>query len=167
MMTHFDPYVYALYKFILFFINYNSIEIDIFLLILLAWLIYSYALCGIFEKAGFKAWYAFIPIYNQFITYQIIFGKQKGWLFFINYILLLAPILHIYIFPFDYILSIHIRYSMAKAYGKNTLFAIGFILLPFIFIFFLPENSEYSGPQPFFGWKPFDADTKEKMTQNN
>lgn len=141
--------------------GYDSYTDNLFILftiliLFIIWITYSYGLAKTFEKAGFEGWIAFIPVYNQFIKYQIIFGKQKGWLFLLRY-LIIFPIL----FPAHIIISIYTIHCLSKAYGKNFMFTIGFIFLPFIFIFFLPKYSGYLGPQPFFGWDPFDDDKKD------
>lgn len=78
----------------------------------------------IFTKAGREGWKAIIPIYNVYVLFEII--GYEGW----KIILFLIPFYNIY-------LSIKMNIDLAKAFGKDTGFAIGLILLNTIFIFIL------------------------------
>lgn len=75
----------------------------------------------IFEKAGKPGWAAIIPFYNTYILTEIA-GMDIMW-----FILTLVPCVNI-------VAAIMIWVNVAKNFGKDTGYAIGIILLPFIFI---------------------------------
>ena len=75
----------------------------------------------IFEKAGEEGWKAIIPFYNMYIYTKI--SGMDGWFFLIN----LVPGVGTLIW------AIVVSLKIAEAFGKETAFAIGLILLPFIF----------------------------------
>lgn len=73
----------------------------------------------LFEKAGKPGWAAVIPLYNLIVLLEII-GKPMWWIVFF---LCLGPI--------GWILA---SLELAKVFGKDIGFAIGLILLPFVFV---------------------------------
>lgn len=75
----------------------------------------------IFSKAGQPGWASIIPVYNAYILLKVI-CKPAWWL-----ILMIIPILNI-------IIGIIIYTNLAKRFNKGTGFAVGLILLPFIFL---------------------------------
>jgi hypothetical protein len=74
----------------------------------------------IFVKAGKPGWAAIVPIYNMIVILEIA-GKPIWW-----FILLLIPFVNI-------IVLIMVLISFAKNFGKGAGFAIGMLILPFIF----------------------------------
>jgi uncharacterized protein DUF5684 len=74
----------------------------------------------IFTKAGKPGWAAIIPIYNLIVLLEIA-GKPLWW-----FILMLIPFVNIVVF-------IIVLLSIARNFGKGVGFAIGMLLLPFIF----------------------------------
>jgi hypothetical protein len=76
-------------------------------------------MCKVFAKAGQPAWAALVPIYNTYVLCQIV--KKPDW-----FIMTLIPCINIY---FGVMLCI----ETAKAFGKETGFAIGLLLLPLVF----------------------------------
>src|SRR5207237_10077413 len=74
----------------------------------------------IFTKAGKPGWAAIIPIYNLIVLLEIA-GKPLWW-----FILMLIPFVNIVVF-------IMVLVSIARNFGKGVGFAIGMLLLPFIF----------------------------------
>ena len=95
---------------------------------------YLYCLWRIFEKAGKPGWTALIPIYNVLVELEII-GRPWWWL-----LLMLVPVA-------DIVISVMICLDLAKVFGKESGFAIGLILLPFIFIPILGlGEAKYLGP---------------------
>ena len=72
------------------------------------------------EKAGQPGWAAIVPIYNIVVLCRIA-GKSGWWV-----LLFLIPIVNI-------IVAIMVHFGIAKNFGKGGLFAIGLILLGFIF----------------------------------
>jgi len=92
------------------------------------------ALWQIFVKASEAGWKAIIPIWNTLVILKIV-GRPWWWI-----ILFLIPIVNIVIFIIVYL-------DLAKSFAKSTGFAVGLILLSFIFIPILGFGpSTYSGP---------------------
>ena len=88
----------------------------------------------IFTKAGEDGWKSIIPIYNIIILLKIV-GREWWWV-----ILLIIPIVNI-------IVWIIVALDLAKSFGRGTGFAIGLILLSFIFALILGFGSAtYRGP---------------------
>ena len=93
------------------------------------------AMWKIFTKAGIEGWKSIIPIYNYYCLFKIASGN--GWLF----LLVLIPGVG------ALIAAILLALKLAKAFGKDTGFAVGLIFLPFIFQLILGFGSaEYVGP---------------------
>ena len=90
----------------------------------------------IFTKAGQPGWAAIIPIYNVIILLKII-GKPWWWI--IGFII-----------PFvNFIVAILMAVGLAKVFGKGVGFAIGLILLGFIFYPILAfGDATYTAPPP-------------------
>ncbi len=74
----------------------------------------------IFTKAGKPGWAAIVPIYNMIVMLEIA-CKPIWW-----FILLLIPLVNI-------IVIIIVLIELAKRFGKGVGFAIGMLILPFIF----------------------------------
>ena len=79
------------------------------------------AMWKIFVKAGKPGWAAIVPIYNLIVLLEIA-GKPLWW-----FILLLIPIVGV-------IVAIMVFVEIAKKFGKGVGFAIGMLILPFIFL---------------------------------
>ena len=75
----------------------------------------------IFVKAGQPGWGSLIPIYNFLLLLKIA-GRPWWWI-----MLLFVPIL-------DLIIIVLIFFDIARNFGKGAGFAIGMLLLSFIFI---------------------------------
>ncbi len=87
-----------------------------------------------FTKAGQPGFFAIIPIVNMYILLKIV-GRPWWWL-----ILMFIPLISI-------IFAIIVMLDLAKSFGKGVGFAIGLILLSFVFIPILGFGSaEYQGP---------------------
>jgi hypothetical protein len=74
----------------------------------------------VFSKAGQPGWAAIIPIYNLYVMCKVA-GRPGWWV-----ILMLIPFV-------NFIVIIILLIDTAKRFGKGIGFAIGLILLPFIF----------------------------------
>ena len=74
----------------------------------------------VFVKAGREGWEGIIPIYNCYVLLQVL-NKPIWWL-----ILLFIPIANI-------IVAFLLCMALAEKFGKGTGFAVGMLLLPFIF----------------------------------
>jgi hypothetical protein len=89
----------------------------------------------IFTKAGQPGWAVLVPFYNILIMLRIV-GRPDIWLLFC-----LIPGVNV-------IIQIIIVIDLAKSFGKDTLFAIGMILLPVVFVPILGfGDARYLGPQ--------------------
>jgi len=76
------------------------------------------AMWKVFTKAGEPGWAAIVPIYN-YVVLDKIAGRPGWWL-----------LLWILLGPIAYIV---ISFDIAKRFGKGAGFAIGLIVLPFLF----------------------------------
>ncbi|HEX7679841.1 MAG TPA: DUF5684 domain-containing protein [Thermoanaerobaculia bacterium] len=83
-------------------------------------LILIISLWKIFTKAGKPGWAAIVPIYNVIVMLEIA-CKPIWW-----FILMLIPLVNI-------IVIIIVLIELAKRFGKGVGFAIGMLILPFIF----------------------------------
>lgn len=87
----------------------------------------------VFTKAGQPGWAALIPIYNVFILVQI--AGMPGWWVLVFFV----PVLNL-------VPTILVPLGVAKNFGKGSGFAVGLILLPFIFYPLLAfGDAKYSG----------------------
>ena len=92
------------------------------------------ALAKIFKKAGKPGWHAIIPFLNWYDEFDLAWGNG------ILFLLLCIPVV-------DLVILIMLNLKLAKAFGKSTGFAVGLILLPFIFMLILGfDSSRYIGP---------------------
>ena len=74
----------------------------------------------VFEKAGKPGWAAFVPIYNMIVLLEIV-GKPLWWI-----LLMFIPVVNL-------VIAIIVLLELAKAFGKGVEFAVGLLLLPFVF----------------------------------
>ena len=89
----------------------------------------------LFAKAGQPGWASIIPIYNLVILLQIV-GRPTWWIAAI----LFCP-------PVGLVFSVIMMVDLAKSFGKGGGFAVGLILLGFIFFPILAfGSSQYQGP---------------------
>ena len=89
----------------------------------------------IFTKAGQPGWAVLVPFYNVLIVLRIV-GRPDIWLLFC-----LIPGVNV-------VIQIILLIDLAKSFGKDTVFAIGLILLPIVFVPILGfGDARYLGPQ--------------------
>lgn len=74
----------------------------------------------VFQKAGKPGWAAIIPIYNIIVMLEIA-GRPLWW-----FVLLLIPFV-------NFIILILVNIDIARKFGKGVGFAIGMLILPFVF----------------------------------
>jgi|TARA_R110002094_G_scaffold87666_2_gene91184 Family of unknown function (DUF5684) len=113
----------------------GMIGLGIFLILYLAIIVIVLAgFWKMFTKAGQPGWAAIVPIYNAYIMCKIA-GRPGWWV-----VLLLIPYI-------NFIFWIIVMLDLAKSFGKSIGFAVGMILLSFIFIPILGfGDAEYQGP---------------------
>jgi hypothetical protein len=88
----------------------------------------------VYEKAGEPGWACIVPIYNAIVFLRIV-GRPWWWIF-----LLLVPLLNL-------VIAIMCTIDLARYFGKGGGFAVGLILLGFIFYPILGfGDAEYEGP---------------------
>ena len=94
------------------------------------------AMWKVFSKAGQPGWAALIPIFNVYIMCKVA-GRPGWWL-----LLFLIPFV-------NFVIAIIVTVDISKRFGKGVGFAIGMILLPFIFWPILGFGSaQYQGGAP-------------------
>ena len=96
----------------------------VYIYLILSLIITAAIIVGIwkmFEKAGEGGWKSLIPFYNMYVLTEIC--GMTGWLFLLCFIPGIGTL----------IWTILIAIKLAPAFGKETAFAIGLILLPLIF----------------------------------
>ena len=74
----------------------------------------------IFKKMGRQGWEGIVPFYSTYVLCKVLYGN--GW----KFLLLLIPIYNIYF-------SIKLLVDLAKSFNLGVGFAIGMLLLPFVF----------------------------------
>lgn len=97
----------------------------------------------IFTKAGKPGWAAIIPIYNVWVMLEIV--GLPGW---ISLVVLLGfiPQLTGLVAVAQFVLNIFIAIKLAPLFKKEQSFAIGLILVPFVFYPILAfGKNEYTG----------------------
>jgi hypothetical protein len=107
----------------------------------MVWLIYLVVfggmlagLWGVFAKAGKPGWAAIVPFYNIIVFLEIV-GRPLWW-----FVVAIIPCVNI-------VFAVAAGLDVAKAFGKGTGYAVGLILLPFVFypmLGFGPDS--YLGP---------------------
>ncbi|MGF7010642.1 hypothetical protein M2146_001166 [Lachnospiraceae bacterium PF1-22] len=115
---------------------FSAIFWGVYVIFMLAVIIIStVAFWKLYEKAGIPGWKIFIPFYNQYLLYQILWGN--GWYFLLTFIPLGGLVF-----------QISSMFRMAKAFGKETGFGFGLLFLSIIFLPILAfGDAEYRGPE--------------------
>lgn len=88
-----------------------------------------------FQKAGQRGWTCIIPILNLLVFLRIV-RRPLWWV-----VLLLIPIV-------GWVVGIVVMFDLAKSFGKGVGFAIGLILLPWIFLVILGLGAAQYQPEP-------------------
>lgn len=98
------------------------------------YLIYSFCIGKVLEKAGKPLWAGFVPIYNVMLLLEIV-GRPTWWL-----ILFLIPIVNI-------IVWVIVCVDIAKSFGKDVVYGV---LLAFAGVIMWPvlafSDATYTGP---------------------
>lgn len=101
--------------------SFSATDVTKILIILMIFLIlYMLGLFKIYKKAGKPGWGIFIPFYNFYLLFDILY--KKGW----KFLLLFVPFYNIY-------LLFKIPFRLASMFGRGTLFGFGLLFLPFLF----------------------------------
>jgi hypothetical protein len=90
------------------------------LIFLAAMVLMAIAQWKIFEKAGQPGWACLIPVYNVVVLLRIA-ERPEWWL-----LLMFVPLVNIGV-------AVLISLDLARRFGKEEVFAVGLVLLPFVF----------------------------------
>lgn len=100
-----------------------------FLMVYLAAIVLGFIVAWkVYEKAGKPGWAAIVPIYNLIVLLEIV-GKPLWWV-----ILFFIPVINV-------IAAFLIYLELSKRFGQGAGFAVGLLLLPFIFMAILAFGS--------------------------
>ena len=75
----------------------------------------------LFKKAGKKGWEAIVPVYNMIVLFEI--SKTPLWMI----ILFFIPVA-------NFVVIFKLYINLAKQFGKDTVFGIGLVFLPIVFL---------------------------------
>ncbi len=101
-------------------------------------LIYAIAEWRLFSKGGCPGWAIFVPIYNVYCLFRLLFGK--GWLF----LLLLVPFVNILLIL---ILPFRLGAVFSDGVGGAVGLGLGFLFMPMLFILIVGLGRfSYCGP---------------------
>lgn len=90
----------------------------------------------VFEKAGRQGWEAIIPIYNLYVLTVI--TCQPWWLL----VLCVTPVLNLFAMAYLFV-------RLAERFGQPWPYAIGLLLVPFVFLPLLGfGEARYTAPPP-------------------
>jgi hypothetical protein len=110
---------------------------------LIGYLLFAFALFGIFKKADEPVWQAFVPIWNWIVLIKIA-GKPIWWI-----ILFLIPIVNI-------VILILIYHGLSTSFGHGAGFTVGLVFLSIIFLYVLGYDSKpyqgVTGGEPVRGY---------------
>ncbi|NLC48148.1 MAG: signal peptidase I, partial [Tenericutes bacterium] len=107
--------------------------------IFVIWIVTVIGTWKIYEKAQRPGWASIIPIYSQYVLFEMV--GMKGWYIFLAFIPFFGAIIVA-------IMAIIAYVKLAACFKKETLFAIGLILLPVVFFPILGfDSSTYTKPQ--------------------
>jgi len=116
-----------------------------FLIIIIPLVIFTlYCMWKVFEKAGREGWKAIIPFYNGWVMAEI--GGKPGWWGIVG-LTGLIPIIGFIGSIAAFVLGILISIEVAKAFGKEPVFALLLIFLPIVgFAILAFDKSKYKQP---------------------
>ncbi len=93
----------------------------------------------LFTKAGKPGWASIVPIYNQYVLFEMV--GLKGWYVFLGFIPFVGAVI---LMVFNYMAY----YKLAICFGKDSGYGIGMIFLPFIFGMILAfGDTTYTKPE--------------------
>ena len=110
---------------------------------LIGYLLFAFALVGIFKKADEPVWQAFVPIWNTIVLIKVS-GKPIWWI-----ILLLIPIVNI-------VILVLVLHGLSTSFGHGAGFTVGLFFLSIIFLYILGYDSKpyrgVTGGEPIGGY---------------
>ena len=109
----------------------------------------------IFQKAGYKGWYAIIPVFSTYILFKMAWNKKAFWRDVIytcglcvipvsmvlagdslksDFLIIAAAVLFAALLVACFVMSVKLYLRLAKAFGQEKLFALGLIFINAIFM---------------------------------
>ena len=130
------------------------IFLSVFAAVAVLYVVFSIAQSKIFKKASLPGWMGFVPYLSTVKLFDISWEAKRGLIFlgivtfssFFAAVFFGIPtaIMNVY----SVVLYINMCLRLAKAFGKSGKFAVGLILLPFVFLMILGfDKSQYLGKQ--------------------
>lgn len=104
----------------------------------ICWILAVVGKWKVFEKAGIAGWKALIPIYNDYILFDLMLGN--GWYIFFVLIPFVGPMISSALTMFG-------RYRLAVAFGHGLWFAVGLGILNPIFMLILGFDDSVFDPE--------------------
>lgn len=114
------------------------------IIIMLIYLI-NYIICAVgywkmFEKAGEKGWKALIPVYNEYVMFDIAWDAKYFWYYLGSYILSVFLTAETMIFSLILLaasiavlyFNIKMKINLSRAYGFGIGMGLLFVFLPFV-----------------------------------
>lgn len=132
------------------FIGIFGFMVVLMILTIITVIVKTISLWPIFEKSKEEGWKALIPFYNTYTLCKIV-GVNPYWILIviIGSLLSSVPIVGLVASAASIYFTVLQNVSLAKSYGKDTGFAIGLIVVPYIFYPILGfGKSEYIGANP-------------------
>ena len=116
-----------------------SVFIMFFLLtIAVSYVVSAFLISRVFKKAGVDQWRAWVPVYNNWVTYQL--GGQAGWWS----VLAFVPVVNIVSAIMMYIAM----YQIGLKLGKSGVFVLWAIFIPLVWWMWLwLDDSKWVGEQ--------------------
>ena len=114
---------------------FNDFSLAFVVIVMVLWyVLQSFAYFKLFEKAGKAGWIGFVPFYNYYTHIELV-GRPKWWV-----LLLFVPVVNFFV-----ALTIHL--DLYKSYGKFTYVhqVLGVALWPIYTLYMAMSNSEYKG----------------------
>lgn len=104
---------------------------------------------------GRQGWESIVPIYNEYVLCDVLYGN--GW----KFLLILIPIYNIYF-------VIKLCIDLAKAFNLGVGFAIGLLLLPYVFTLILGFGTAQYKDGSFANTQPdIELPNNQNNQQNN
>ena len=109
----------------------------------------------IFTKAGEAGWKSLIPVYSQYVQYERFWSTKYFWISMILGVIsgcispfaesgeatVMVSILAVIAGVCAFILEVMFMINLSRHFGYDSAFAIGLILLPFVFLLILAFGS--------------------------
>ncbi|MDN5819670.1 MAG: DUF5684 domain-containing protein [bacterium] len=107
-------------------------------MVAISYVVSAFLISRIFKKAGIDQWRAWVPVYNNWITYEM--GGQAGWWS----VLAFVPVINIASAIIMYVAM----YQIGLKFGKSGAFVLWAIFLPLVWwVWLWLDDSKWAGAQ--------------------